>query len=186
MAAAAEEDMVPLNTLPVFTVYLQNTGEIIKVLQTPVALEPDEDGGTFWPKNKLADFISTHCILSQHDGSLNFRLDDILLFHFVDEESMNEGLFMQSLTVLDDIEIEPSQPLFHSLSALYFFFKDVNVKKKPLKILNTEDGATAPALPVIDLGGGGGKHTRRHRGGAEPRLRGERPGRFTKRILIHS
>jgi len=176
-------NMMALEHLPVFFVYVRD-GEIVKVLQERVLLEMDEEeGGSFLSKRKLVEWVSERRAMDLVDESsgekgaikVQFRLDDILLFHFLDSTTLEDESFMQGFSILEDIELEESLRPFHDLSALYLFFNETAVvgKKKPLKILDGVVGGGAPSVVVVDVDPS-------HRGTRRFRHRGT----GTRRIII--
>jgi len=135
--------MIALEKIPVVSVYIQPDGAIVSVVEECVALEDDGEGGSLFSKRRLIDFVSLRRIRGTGEtSSLQYRLDDILLFHFVDDDTCNGGEFMHSFSVLEDIVVEESLPEFHSLSAIYLFFRDFGaIKKNPLTILPVSTSA---------------------------------------------
>ena len=183
--------MVALEKLPVFFVYVRQGGDILKVVQERVFLEmDDEEGGSFISKQRLVDWVSQRRFVDLGDGIVaNFRLDDILLFHFLDLSTLEEG-FLQGFSILEDIELEESLQQFHDLSALYLFFNETTgtmsgKKKPPLKILEgVVDGmegvsmkGSGSGVVVVDVDPA-------HRGTRRFRHRGGAGGGFTRRITI--
>ena len=170
------DSMVALERLPVFFVYVRG-GEIIKVLQERVFLEMDaEECGSFLSKQRLVEWVSERRAVDLVDsGKVQFRLEDILLFHFLDSTTLEEEGFMQGFSILEDIELEESLRPFHALSALYLFFNETVVvgKKKPLKILDGVMEGTSSSVVVVDVDPA-------HRGTRRFRHRGT----GTRRIII--
>jgi hypothetical protein len=142
---AMSEEMVALEKIPIISTYIQQNGEIIKVIQEEIYLNKDDEGGSFLSKYNLTSWISkrrmlhTETIINDEkniETSTKYRLDDILMFHFIDEQSIEDGTFMHTYSTLEDIDFEESLPLYHNLSSIYLFFREsVTDKKPPLKII---------------------------------------------------
>jgi hypothetical protein len=138
-----DEEMFSLEKIPIISIYIRQDGDIIKVVEEQIKLEDDEESGSILEKNRLIDWITHRRILQQ----IQYRLDDILLFHFVDNESIDNGSFMRGFSILEDIDLEESLCQFHSLSSIYLFFRDSNIKKTPLKILDNNK----PVMEIVAI-----------------------------------
>jgi hypothetical protein len=130
-----DDERIALEKIPMVYVYIPSNGEIVKVMEEQMFLEIDEnEGGSFLSKSRLREKIASrrHIPSPSGIGSMSFRLDDILVFHFVDFDWMEEedGSFMQSFTILEDIFLDESLPRFHRLSKIYLFFREIPVPKK--------------------------------------------------------
>ena len=140
------EKMSVIDKLPIYSIYIHKNGEICKVLKERVILEVMEDDSCFSQK-RLIEWVSHRRNLA----SSMFRLDDILLFHILDTDSVDNEEFMHSYSVLENIELDKSISIFHRLSSLYLFFRETEtVIKKPLKILDASPQETIH-LNYIDV-----------------------------------
>lgn len=92
--------------------------------------------------------------LIQHSKSMHqsrYRLIDILVYNVDLEPShiqefvygtFDSSRFFKICSVLDDILIEPSIFIFHSLNAIYFIFQEIELVENPV------------IKPILKIGGG--------------------------------
>jgi hypothetical protein len=155
-----DERTSTMDKLPIYSIYIRKSGEICKVLLESVFLETTEDEESYFSQKRLIEWVSQRRTL--RDEALTFRLDDILLFHFLDTNSVDDKEFMHSYSVLESIVLDESMPLFHSLSSLYLLFRETETTiKKPLKILETQIPETIH-LNYIDVDALSKSRTRKH------------------------
>jgi hypothetical protein len=127
-------------------IYINVNNEIHKIISETHDLEVDEDDDE--DQATLEPFLSKDYVLSVVSNNIkleksHYRLFDILLFN-VDLEpsdisslsSLSSNNFTKKISILDDIVIPKSIPIFHSTNALYFIFKEIPVVKKPSLVIS--------------------------------------------------
>ena len=81
-------------------------------------------------------------------GYLKYKLIDILLYNInIDNKNINKIIdsidtsnnsFLRVLSLFNEIVLEPSICIFHSINSLYFIFKETNLIKTDINIKKTK------------------------------------------------
>jgi hypothetical protein len=133
-------DKESMSDIRISFIYINVDNEIHKIISEIHDLEVDEDDSEpFLSKDYVLSVVSKNINLEKS----HYRLFDILLFNVDLEPSDISSLSFDNLTkkisILDDIVIPKSIPIFHSTNALYFIFKEIPVVKKPSLIISGEE-----------------------------------------------
>jgi hypothetical protein len=103
---------------------------------------------------------------------MHYRLSEILLFNVDLEPSQISSLdssecFIQKISILDDIVIPASVPIFHSTNGLFFIFKEISTLKKPSLTISSslelEPDEIIKPIQTRKHRSSLAKHTRKHK-----------------------
>lgn len=144
-----EEDQLmyekePMSDINISFIYINLNNEIHKIITESHEIEIDEehqDGDPFLSKEYILSLVSNKIKFEKS----HYKLFDILLFNVdlesSDISSLSSHSFLKKISILDDIIITKSIPIFHSTNGLFFLFKEISVVKKPSLIIsnNTTD-----------------------------------------------
>jgi hypothetical protein len=120
----------PMTSIPLFFIYINQHQYIDKILSEKHDISVEDK----LSKEALLHIVEKHKISTPVS---KYKLVDVLKFHVTIEPehiqtfSKNENIeeiskdLMKVLPVLDEIKIEPSIFIFHSLNSIYFIFQEV-------------------------------------------------------------
>lgn len=136
----SRESMEEINIHFIYTNHENEIDKVITEKHDCLRENTKEDLTSYIPRDLLLKLIQNKKIAY---SPKRYKLVDVLLYNIELEpkdlptEEIKKPNF-KKLSLIDDVVIPPSIFIFHSLNALYIFFKEDNIflsKKPPLKIL---------------------------------------------------
>jgi hypothetical protein len=117
----------------VYVVYVNLQSEIEKNIVKRVDLDH-----SILSKERLLYLIQTH---KGYTPTTKYKFMNGLLYNvevsdiplYLEEESNNLS-FTKEFSMIDDLCIKPSFPIFHSLNSIYLFFKETPVRNKGVEL----------------------------------------------------
>jgi hypothetical protein len=131
-------DNEPMSDINISFIYINLNNEIHKIISEKHDLEIDDDSPEpFLSKDYILSVISNKI----HFENFHYRMVDILLFNIDLESSELSSLsstesYINKVSILDDIFIPPSIPIFHSTNSIYVLLNEIPVVKKPSLIIS--------------------------------------------------
>ena len=154
----------PMETISISFVYINSQNEIHKKIKEnhdlEIDLNEDSDGDSLLRGDSLLQdpFLSKESLMSLVSSKKKFennhyKLVDILLFNVdldsSDISSLSSYSFIHKLSILEDIVVPCSLPVFHSTNGLFLIFKEISPVKKPSLIISQSLSADFPLDKVI-------------------------------------
>lgn len=140
--------MEPIASIKVHFVYINMDSCIEEQVIQIVELEPMETFSVL-SKERFLYLIQNHKI---HTPTTRYKFMNSLLYNidilpsylqqYILEESTGSGDYLKDISIVDDIRIPASLPIFHSLQSLYLFFQE-----KPLN----GGGKTVKVKPILRI-----------------------------------
>ena len=141
----------PMDSIDMYFIYINRNNYIEKILYEKQALELSDNNYSVLKKEKLLHIIQTRKIKTAFS---KYKLVDVLSYavdlepELIQSYSKNDNIestsesFFKVLSILNDVQIQPSIFIFHGVNAIYFIFQEVeNNSRHTLKsILKSSTG----------------------------------------------
>jgi hypothetical protein len=123
-----------MDSIDMYFVYINRNNYIEKILYEKQALELSDSNCSILKKEKLLHIIQTRKIKTAFS---KYKLVDVLSYavdlepELIQSYSKNENIestsesFFKVLSILNDVQIQPSIFIFHGVNAIYFIFQEV-------------------------------------------------------------
>ena len=122
----------PMESISIYSIYVNIDKTIEKISSDKIDVY-----NNFISKEKILKIIQS----SKSIHGVKYRLFDIILYnidmepqHIQDfvQNDCDKNRFFKKLSIVDNIQINPSIFIFHSLNAIYFFFQEIEVVLNPI------------------------------------------------------
>lgn len=153
-------DIFPENMRQIYVhcVYINEHLEIEDKITHCIDLDQIKDGsGTILSKERLLYLIQTNKL---YTPTTQYKFTNGLIYHidvlpshlqqYIKDVSNNYDKSLKEFYMVDDIIIRPSLSIFHSINAIYLFFKEGHLKSK----LSGNGGKTVRLKPILKPCGG--------------------------------
>lgn len=121
----------PMESIQTYSMYVNIDKNIEKISSDKIDLCDN-----VIPKGKILKIIQSS------KSSAKYKLVDMILYNidlepqhiqdFVQDVGVDTGRFFKKFSIVDDIRINPSIFIFHSLNAIYFIFQEIELVLNPL------------------------------------------------------
>jgi hypothetical protein len=124
----------PMDSIDMYFIYINRNNYIEKILYEKQALELSDNNYSVLKKEKLLHIIQTRKIKTAFS---KYKLVDVLSYavdlepELIQSYSKNDNIestsesFFKVLSILNDVQIQPSIFIFHGVNAIYFIFQEV-------------------------------------------------------------
>jgi hypothetical protein len=122
----------PMESISIYSIYVNIDKNIEKISSDKLDLYDN-----VIPKEKILKVIQS----SKSIHGAKYKLFDIILYnidletqHIQDfvQNDLDKNRFFKKFSMVDDIRINPSIFIFHSLNAIYFIFQEIEVVLNPI------------------------------------------------------